>query len=127
LVPVLHRLLVANCVGVPVSILDAWRHWLAGDKIDENKLVWGLRLLWWGRVGKLMQFGAALAIVVEIVGPKRLRDWGNSLRSAVPLDRVKALWNYVKNWFVAWMKFAVAIKPGSAGVTCPAVSGQLFL
>lgn len=62
-----------------ITLLEAWSHWLNGEHVDSFAL-WGLRIIWWGRLGKMAEFLAGATIVVEIIGPARLRAFGKSLR-----------------------------------------------
>ena len=89
-----------------VSLFEAWRQWLSGNLVHESVL-WGFSILWWGRIGKIVQFAAALTIIADIIGPERLRLFGNSLHGAFSLKKVdyylhdafahtKATWNYVR-------------------------------
>ena len=42
--------------------------------------MWGWPLLAWGRLGKVLQFLAGLTVVLDLVGPDRLRAFGGRLR-----------------------------------------------
>ena len=53
--------------------------WFKGAHVD-NSVLWGLKILWWGRIGKGAEFLAATVIVMEILGPERVRAFGRSLR-----------------------------------------------
>ena len=44
-----------------------------------DRVLWGLPMLIWARIGKALQFFGALVIVVDIIGPDRLVVFGNSL------------------------------------------------
>ena len=61
-----------------VSYIDVWRIWFAG-KETSTYVLWGIELLWWGRVGKIVQLIAALTVIAEIIGPDKLRSFGESL------------------------------------------------
>ncbi|SED59742.1 hypothetical protein SAMN04489727_8519 [Amycolatopsis tolypomycina] len=62
---------------------DLWMRWWAGEKVDGAQL-WGLPMLVWGRIGKGLQFAGGLTVVLDLVGPERLRAFGKRL--------------YVVNW-----------------------------
>ncbi|WP_285607226.1 hypothetical protein [Actinokineospora globicatena] len=49
--------------------------WLSG-KQTSGATLWGLSMVWWGRVGKLLQFLAGCVVVLDLVGPERLRAVG---------------------------------------------------
>lgn len=38
--------------------------------------MWGLPLLWWARFGKLLQFVGGIVVVLDLIGPRRLRELG---------------------------------------------------
>jgi hypothetical protein len=58
--------------------LQAWSVWFSGEHTEHLRL-WGISMLWWGRIGKFMEFFAACSILTEIIGPERLRAFGKSL------------------------------------------------
>lgn len=51
--------------------LDAWMAWWGGKTLIGTTL-WGIPILWWGRIGKLMQFLGGLTVVLDLIGPERL-------------------------------------------------------
>lgn len=42
--------------------------------------LWGLKVLWWGRIGKVLQLFAAFVVVLEILGPESIRLFAGKLR-----------------------------------------------
>jgi hypothetical protein len=81
--------LALNC-GDGVGLLEAWRVWFSGDS-TEHLMVCGSSLLWWGRIGKVIEFVSGLYIVAEIVGENRIKAFGcsiKSLRNVVPFSRI---------------------------------------
>ena len=64
---------------IEVSYTEIWSLWLEGQMVADFHL-WGMRILWWGRIGKVIGLVSALAIVAEIIGPERLRNVGESIR-----------------------------------------------
>ena len=58
-----------------VGYLDAWAHWAAGDSTLRNADLWGLPVLWWGRIGKVAAFLAGMTLIMDIIGPERLRKF----------------------------------------------------
>jgi hypothetical protein len=83
-----------------VSYLEAWTLWLSGNQVQDS-LLWGVKILWWGRIGKLIQFMAALTIIAEIIGPDRLRLFGNSMHGAFTLNKAKFYLRDALNWIKA--------------------------
>jgi|SRR6266853_2395283 len=62
-----------------LSIYDAWRLWWNGVPLQDYTL-WGHKMLWYARGGKFLEFLGALTIVIDIVGPARIRKTGENLR-----------------------------------------------
>lgn len=54
-----------------VDYFDAWARWFDGNEV-KNLTMGGIQILWWARIGKLMQFAAGLVIVLDLIGPERL-------------------------------------------------------
>ncbi|WP_285644460.1 hypothetical protein [Lentzea sp. NBRC 102530] len=67
---------VERVVGDPLRL---WSRWASGEKVDDARL-WGWPMLAWGRTGKLLQFAAGLAVILDLIEPKRLRKFGTRLR-----------------------------------------------
>ncbi len=84
-----------------MSLWDAWREWAAGRSTLDLE-VWGLEVVWWGRLGKILQFVGALTVVLDIIGPERLIGFGQSLRSASPfagtIARARRRWEPLWAW-----------------------------
>ena len=64
-----------------VSYWEAWSLWWSGHKVDGFQM-WGLPLLWWGRIGKLLQFAGGLVVVLDLIGSMRLRCLRESIDTA---------------------------------------------
>ncbi|MFI9812672.1 hypothetical protein [Saccharothrix variisporea] len=58
-----------------VGYFEAWRLWFDGSSTLRDAELWGLPVLWWGRIGKLAAFLAGLTLIMDIVGPERLRQF----------------------------------------------------
>jgi hypothetical protein len=71
-----------------VDLLEAWRLWGSGQP-TADLVLWGLPILWWGRIGKLAQFAGALTVVLDLIGPARLRAWGRALHPGAADDRLR--------------------------------------
>ena len=69
-------------------LLDLWSAWTRGP-LPQEGVHWGFTVLEWGRIGKLMQFAGALTVVVDIVGPHRIRQFGTSLRPVITIAKMK--------------------------------------
>jgi hypothetical protein len=68
------------------GLTDVWRHWLNGECVGA---VYGVKAAWWARGGKSLEFIAALSIVADVVGYKRLRTFGKSLHRELPYRDVR--------------------------------------
>lgn len=88
------------------GLFDAWGNWSAGQSVTDEEL-WGLSILWWGRVGMGMEFLAALTIIAEIIGPNRLRILERTLR-AHDFTR-KALRFSLKTLWWAWLQLVMYV------------------
>ncbi|SCG47499.1 hypothetical protein GA0070609_1934 [Micromonospora echinaurantiaca] len=59
----------------------AWSVWWDGRSASQEPL-WGHTVMWWARVGKLLQFAAGLVVLLDLVGPERLRSAGRRLSAS---------------------------------------------
>ena len=50
-----------------VTYVQAWEYWASGSPDNECLVLWGLSLLWWGRIGQLVAFTGSLLLVAELV------------------------------------------------------------
>lgn len=61
--------------GAAVDPLQSWQHcwslFFQGADLRDTSL-WGLQVLWWGRIGMLVSFFSGLVIVLDIIGPDAL-------------------------------------------------------
>lgn len=80
-----------------IGLIDAWKLWATGVSVADYEL-WGLQILWWGRIGKFVQLIAAITIIAEIIGAKNLREFGRSLHPAYPLAHIRQLTTNAKDW-----------------------------
>lgn len=71
-----------------VGLLEAWRLWSEGKSLTDYEL-WGLSILWWGRAGKVIQFLGGLTILLDLLGPERLRRWGQGMAKG-PFRKIAA-------------------------------------
>lgn len=83
-----------------VSLIEAWKIWLSGD-LPADTVLWGIRLLWWERIGKLMQVIGATTIIADIIGPEDIRQFGSSLQSTVPSAALMQFLKQCFTWYSA--------------------------
>jgi hypothetical protein len=74
-----------------VSQIEAWKLWFDGVDISTKTIFFDISIRNWARIGKLLQAGAALAVVLDIIGAPALRQFGNSLRNVLTLGRARYL------------------------------------
>jgi hypothetical protein len=55
-----------------ISYFEAWQMWSEGRSTLGNDLL-GMPMIWWGRLGKITAFASGATILLDIVGPMRLR------------------------------------------------------
>lgn len=60
-------------VAQSVSYVEAWSRWLDGDPGLKDAVLWGWRILWWGRLGKALAFFSGFVLIVDMVGPDRIQ------------------------------------------------------
>lgn len=99
-----------------------WSAWWSGRQTTTVPLC-GLPMLWWGRVGKLLQFVAGLAVVLDLVEPERLRAVGTragdrlaALRVEVDKRKVAIRLVRLEQWLSDNI-VSVAEVPGGMGTT----------
>jgi len=79
------------------SLLSAWHEWAMGQPVHLQ--LFGLNLLWWARVGKLLEFSGIVTIIADLVGPPRIRRFGASLHRLLTPEGVRRLWNFTLKWW----------------------------
>ncbi len=62
-----------------ISFMQALALWFEGE-IPRHLTVWGYPLIFWDRLGHVMEFVGALAVVVDIMGADRLSEIARELR-----------------------------------------------
>ncbi|WP_212841676.1 hypothetical protein [Catellatospora sp. IY07-71] len=60
------------------DFMRAGRVWLDGRSASGEPL-WGRTVLWWARAGKVLQFAAGLVVILDLIGPERLRRAGQQM------------------------------------------------
>lgn len=61
------------------DLLHAWREWLAGHDTTQLR-VFGVAVLWWGRLGKTLEFLGGLTVVIDLLGRARMEAFHATLR-----------------------------------------------
>jgi hypothetical protein len=65
----------------------AWSRWFNGHSLNGYAL-YGIPILWVGRAGKIGEAIAGLAVIIDIIGPERLRQAGTKIEQAVDTKQV---------------------------------------
>lgn len=86
------------------ALATAWELWSTG-KLPDSHVLWGLEIFWWGRIGKVLQAFALVTVVVEIIGPVRLRNFGTRLHKAMSWKMIKMLVSDAGHYRESWKRF----------------------
>ena len=84
-----------------VSLFEAWAVWARGEE-TKNLLLWSMQIIWWGRIGKVIQFFAAFVLLFEVAGPEILK-FGESLHEREKTKLAKFFLSEKWKW-VLWKK-----------------------
>ncbi|GLY16365.1 hypothetical protein Kisp01_33800 [Kineosporia sp. NBRC 101677] len=84
--------MVAVCAAgtwvLTTGYLEVVGDWLTRD-VSADTFLWPLVLGWWGRVGKVLQFVAGLTVLLDLVGPEKLRAVG--LRASREVEQFRSV------------------------------------
>ncbi|MFC4563291.1 hypothetical protein ACFO4E_15620 [Nocardiopsis mangrovi] len=58
-----------------ITLIEAWDKRWDGKQLT-NYSIHGMSVLWAARIGKLLMFLAGTTIVLDRIGPERLKTWG---------------------------------------------------
>lgn len=83
-----------------IGYLEAWRLWIGGQQPPSDAVLWGvMSLRWWARTGKIAAFVGGATVILDLVGPERLRQFGRTTsRTRLP-------------WWTAFPVMAVILAP----------------
>ena len=95
-----------------MNLFEAWTLWTRGH-LTEDAVLWGIKLLWWARIGKLLQCAAGVTILAEIIGPERLRLFGNSLHGKFTLAGAGKYFRAGLLWYRAMFTYAFLTGSGT--------------
>lgn len=59
------------------ELFHAWQQWIT-EPPEPTKILLGHPMYYWSRLGKIFELGALVVIIVDLVGPERLRALGAS-------------------------------------------------
>ena len=95
-----------------LTFRETWSNWLE-QELDGHQLLWGVEILWWGRIGAVLQLIAAATIVAEIVGTERLRRLG----AAMERHRIVVLPKHLFKGALEWRRSGWMVPEASATST----------
>lgn len=70
-------------VVADISYFEAWGMWLDGRSTLGSDL-FGMPMIWWGRGGKIAAFVSGFTVVLDILGPDKLREFADRVRRVDP-------------------------------------------
>jgi hypothetical protein len=76
----------SESMRVTIGYLEAWRLWFSGQQPPSDAVLWFMSLRWWARAGKLAAFVGGATVILDLIGPERLRQFGQT-RQQVHLFR----------------------------------------
>jgi hypothetical protein len=91
------------------TLLEALNSWRLGYEVDQQAVMFGLRLIWWGRIGKALTFLAGATIVLDIIGPERIAEWSRSRIRIAP--RTSRMVKYSFGMAVAGVAILTLVTP----------------
>jgi hypothetical protein len=75
---------------------------MVGRALYARLQLWGMPILWWGRIGKLAEFTAGLVVVLDLIGPDRLRAFGLRSQERATILLLPLLRTAVRSVASAW-------------------------
>jgi len=73
-----------------ISYITAWSLWFDG-KLDNNFIIGPFSIIWWGRIGKVLQLLASFTLLIDIVGATKVYDFGKSIEKDISLSMIKEI------------------------------------
>jgi hypothetical protein len=114
-----------------LNVFSAWGFWFAGHALAEMSM-YGIRMLIWSRIGKILEFLGGAMILVDIIGREILRALGASIRefrnTHVKLAKIAHLAN--RHAVGGWILFLLLLSLGLAQSGVPPILqilGKLIL
>jgi hypothetical protein len=62
-------------VSATVGYFEAWGQWFSGQQVSSDARLWFMSVRWWERAGKIAAFLGGATVVLDLIGPERLRTW----------------------------------------------------
>lgn len=101
--------------------------WFAGQQVPGDAVLWWMSVRWWSRAGQLAAFLGGATVVLDLIGPERLRELGrgsrkfhNSMGEPAPLRWI--LGNLAVSGLAAYLIIVTAVNLGLAEAVVAAAS-----
>jgi hypothetical protein len=75
--------------------------------------LWSVPILWWGRAGDILQFFGGITVLAEIIGPQRIRSFGQSLHGRISQGTIALFWTRGWAWYKAMVRYTFMTKRGT--------------
>ncbi|WP_109829527.1 hypothetical protein [Reichenbachiella versicolor] len=86
-----------------LDLFKACELWLKGTELSSYK-VYGVSILWIGRIGILIQFFGASLVVVEIIGYERLKRFSYDIAELINFKKLMKFATYAVNTTRKWFR-----------------------
>ncbi|MGP3957005.1 hypothetical protein ACTWPT_13470 [Nonomuraea sp. 3N208] len=127
---IIFGLIIAGLFVVVFLPYDLWLLWFHGKSVAAQPLWWDMPVALWGRIGKVMQFAAGLAVVIDLIDPGKLRKRGRvasarlrkrraDLRARLRPYRLHALRRDLYQSFVTTRQLQYGLKEVYVSVSLP--------
>ncbi|WP_113699707.1 hypothetical protein [Nonomuraea lactucae] len=67
-----------------LDLFGAWGLWMDNVQVNQHTL-YGFSILAMGRIGKVVSFFAGMTVVLDIIGPERIRQFGGRAKQFDPI------------------------------------------
>lgn len=84
--------------------------WIRGDQSLRDMRLWGIvQIFWLGRAGKVFAWFSAAVIILDIIGPQRLRDFEDHRRARHSASQTSPGWLHRALINVAYFGTSLAV------------------
>ena len=79
------------------ELIDAWKL-CELKRLPDDYILWGKSIRWWARLGIGVQFTGVITLIVEIIGPERIRSLGARLENKRKRNNSFSRMKWIINW-----------------------------